>query len=115
MYQREIEVLLGRIAIEARDVLSVLEFHRDHPHEEVGQAIARIDAMIAGVRALAFDASRAAGLAELDTNTLRACYAQSVVAVDWVRVKGAFGDPLEPIADIQEAIQALFPGDTLEA
>ena len=118
MFPREIEILLGRIAEEARQAQGLMEMLRDQmPQDATGaEAAVRVfDAVITGVRAITFDASRAAALAELDANTLRACYAQSVVAVDWVRVKGALGDPLDPIADIQEALQALFPGDTLEA
>lgn len=114
MYPREAEVLLGRIVGNAVAMQSNLEYLADVCHHKTAEeAHQGLERAINLARAIWFDARRAAELARDDTAALREVYEESIVVVDVVRANGTLGDPLDPIANIQEAIRGLFPDHEL--
>lgn len=114
MYPREAEVLLGRVVSRAADIQNGLEYLEDPCHtktsEQVSQVLVRT---ILAIREIRFDVLRAAELAKADTDALRDIYEHSTGAVDAVRANGALGSPLDPIAEIQDAIRGLFHDNEL--
>lgn len=81
---------------------------------------AAADVLLAA-RALQFDAMRLATLVQDHDAALRRLYSKTLFLVDNLRLAGATAGPaaapflsagLETLADMQDAIQDLFPGDT---
>lgn len=77
--------------------------------------------MLLGARALQFDAVRLAALVQTHDTALRRLHSQTLYLVDNLRLAGANPGPaaapflsagLETLADMQDALQDLFPGDT---
>jgi hypothetical protein len=118
----ELECLAARLVNDSEDAVACVE---QVPHLLAAAAgwspehetPDMVTDMVLGVRTLQFDAIRLAALVQAHDAALRRLYSLSLYAVDNLRMGQAGIDIgmsvcMETLADMQEVLQDLFPGDT---
>lgn len=116
MAKREAELLAQRIDLAADEVRTtaklVLQNMQSMQTEQIQAGVEALDDLVLTIK---FDALRIEKLAEEESDALRSIYSLSSDTVDRVRAGGVLGDPTDPLAGMQQMIESLFPGETLEA
>lgn len=116
MAKREAELLAQRIDLAADEVRNTAKLLLQNVQSmQTEQIQAGVDALEDLVLTIKFDALRIERLAREESDTLRSIYSLSSDTVDRVRAGGELGDPTDPLADMQQIIESLFPGECLEA
>lgn len=116
MYKREAEILLNRILDAAESTRNALEFLESDAFTKTPEQAKKLLIDLAEeMLSQQFDLARLIALHQADEMALRKIFSLSCLAVLGVRYKDSPIDVDGILADIQQSIEPLFPGDTLDA